>query len=86
MEEVKARAGWEVFGLTYDNGENEILKAVSKSRKDIKTAMDCLTWWKLLWKVDDVGDIMTTAIDRAWCKDLEHKVCLPLLQSLDLNS
>ncbi|KAH9951548.1 hypothetical protein B0H21DRAFT_775755 [Amylocystis lapponica] len=69
MEEAKARAGKDVFGiagLRPDEGD-EIQRAVATSRRDIQAVMDALVWWKLPWKVDDL-------LDRAWCTDLEHKL------------
>lgn len=76
MEEVKVKAGREVFGPMDGGSVGEIENALIKSRKDIKAAMDGLTWWKLLWRVDDVGETLMTVVDGAWCKDLEYKVSI----------
>lgn len=75
-EELKVRVAREVFGMANEGADegDEIQKAVKKSSREIRAVMDRLTWWRLLWKVDDVGDIIATAVDRAWCKDLERKV------------
>ena len=72
MEEVRVWTPREV--LEGDEGRNEVQHAVEQSKKDIKAVLNRLTWWKLLWKVDDVGDTVTDAVNRAWCRDLEYKV------------
>ncbi|KAF9645282.1 hypothetical protein BDM02DRAFT_606319 [Thelephora ganbajun] len=53
-------------------GTDEVRKALIKSREDIKRALDTLKWWKLLWRVDDVQEIVNMAIQRQWCRDLER--------------
>ncbi|KZT66375.1 hypothetical protein DAEQUDRAFT_675114 [Daedalea quercina L-15889] len=72
MEELRVRAPKEV--LIGEGDGNEVQHAVDQSRKDIKAVLDRLTWWKLLWKVDDVGDTVMDAVNRAWCRDLEYRV------------
>lgn len=72
MEEVRVRTPREV--LEGEDGGNEVQHAVEQSKKDIKAVLDRLTWWKLLWKVDDVGDTITDAVNRAWCRGLEYRV------------
>lgn len=72
MEEVRVRTSREV--LTGEEGGNEVQHAVEQSKKDMKAVLDRLTWWKLLWKVDDVGDTVNDAVSRAWCRDLEYRV------------
>ena len=58
---------------------DEVKKAMVKSREDVGRALDRLRWWKLLWRVDDVQDIVNAAIQQQWCKDLERTVRLPFL-------
>ena len=59
-----------------ETGVDEVKKAMDKSKEDVKRTLDALRWWKLLWRVDDVQEIVNTAIQRQWCKDLERTVCL----------
>ena len=59
-----------------ENGIDEVKKAMIKSKEDVKLTLDALGWWKLLWRVDDVQEIVNAAIHRQWCKDLERTVCL----------
>ncbi|OBZ70860.1 hypothetical protein A0H81_09080 [Grifola frondosa] len=73
VEEAKAKVDREVFGSVVDGGD-EIRKAVEHAQKDVKVVMDALTWWKLLWRVDEVREIVGSAVDKAWCRDLERKL------------
>ena len=40
----------------------EVKKAMIKSKEDVKHALDTLGWWKHLWRVDDVQEIVNAAI------------------------
>ncbi|TBU61638.1 hypothetical protein BD310DRAFT_956832 [Dichomitus squalens] len=73
MEEAKAKAHLEVFGAGGQDGD-EIAKAVAQAKRSIKPTMDALQWYKLFWRVDDVREVVTAAVDRAWCRDLERKL------------
>ncbi|CCL99092.1 uncharacterized protein FIBRA_01106 [Fibroporia radiculosa] len=70
MEEVKATAGKDVLGVE----GNEVAKDIEQSRRNIRTVMDALVWWKLLWRVDDVAGTVTAAVDQVWCKDLDYQL------------
>ena len=59
-----------------DTGTDEVKKAMIKSKQDVQHALDKLKWWKLLWRVDDVQEIVNVAIQRQWCRDLERTVRL----------
>ncbi|KAI0730330.1 hypothetical protein C8Q72DRAFT_776135 [Fomitopsis betulina] len=72
MEEFRVQTPREV--LAGREGGNEVQHAVEKSKKDIQAILDRLKWWKLLWKVDDVGDTVNDAVSQAWCRDLEYKL------------
>ena len=72
MEEAKAKAHLEVFGAGKDG--DEITKAVAQAKRSVQPTMDTLQWYKLFWRVDDVREVVTAAVDRAWCRDLERKV------------
>ncbi|KAI0744207.1 hypothetical protein C8Q80DRAFT_884452 [Daedaleopsis nitida] len=73
MEEVKAKVYLEVFGVESKDGD-EIAKAVAQAKKRVQPTMDALQWYKLFWRVDDVREVVTGAVDRAWCRDLERKL------------
>ena len=73
VAELEARAEVEVLGS--DAGEVKV--SVDKAKKEIKVALDRLNWWRFIWRVDDIADTMQVAVDKAWCRDLEDKVCPP---------
>lgn len=73
IEEAKAKVHLEVFGPPGKDGD-EIAKAVGHARKSVKVTTDALQWYKLFWRVDDIREVVTAAVDRAWCRDLERKV------------
>nr|VWO98303.1 Tryptophan synthase (EC [Ganoderma boninense] len=73
MEEAKAKAHLEVFGAGGKDGD-EIAKAVAHAKRSVQPTMDALQWYKLFWRVDDVREAVTAAVDRAWCRDLERKL------------
>ncbi|KAF9784384.1 hypothetical protein BJ322DRAFT_1007209 [Thelephora terrestris] len=51
---------------------DEVKKAMVKSREDVERALNRLGWWKLLWRVDDVQEVVNAAIRQQWCRDLER--------------
>ncbi|KAI0358684.1 hypothetical protein OH77DRAFT_1449298 [Trametes cingulata] len=73
MEEAKAKVHLDVFGASGNDGD-EIAKAVGHARRSVKVTMDSLQWYKLFWRVDDIREVVTAAVDRAWCRDLERKL------------
>ncbi len=73
MEEAKAKAHLDVFGGGGKDGD-EIAKAVAQAKRSVQSTTDALQWYKLFWRVDDVREAVTAAVDRAWCRDLERKV------------
>lgn len=84
METAKVSLRSDVLGIWdgvpgKETGADEVKKAMIKSREDVKRTLDTLGWWKLLWRVDDIQEIVNAAIQRQWCKDLERTVCPPSL-------
>ncbi|KAL4251475.1 hypothetical protein ABKN59_005735 [Abortiporus biennis] len=79
---LKAKVGQEVLGVALDKnndvkttGRNNVVKeALDKASVEIKSTMDGLTWWRIVWKVDDIGDTISSAVRRAWCTELEDKL------------
>jgi len=51
---------------------SEVEKVMVKSKEDVKRTLDALRWWKLVWRVDDVQEVVNGAIRQQWCKDLER--------------
>jgi hypothetical protein len=70
VEEAKARVRGEVLGT---KESDEVQRAMKDAEKDMKRIMDGLTWWKMIWSVDEIGQVVGNSIRRVWCKDLEEK-------------
>lgn len=86
-EEAKIRVPGEVLGYGGAPGtirqetksEMDVVgESLRSASKEMKTVLDRLSWWKTMWRVDEVSGIVGGALDRVWRKDLEKKVCYPL--------
>jgi hypothetical protein len=81
IEEVKMKAHRKVLGISGEvvgasraEDMDEVGKALNDTEKKLKEVLDWLTWWRMLWRVDEIGIIVGDAVDKAWCNDLEKKV------------
>ena len=81
VEEARARIQGEVFGLSRQHdaskatsGGDEVAMALKVAEEEIKVVMDRLTWWRMVWRVDEIGGIIGSAVEKVWCKELENKV------------
>jgi hypothetical protein len=78
VEELQARVydaqGVSVLDVLGGDEAPEVGKALRSSTRDVQPVIDALQWWKLPLKVDDLGDTLSRAIERAWCRGLEAKV------------
>ena len=80
-EKCKVSLHPEVLGLWdgiagKETGTDEVKKAMTKSKEDVKHTLDRLRWWELLWRADDVQETVNRAIRQQWCRDLERTVRL----------
>ena len=71
VAELEARVEAEVLGI---DSASEVKRAVARAKQEVKTVMDRLTWWRCIWRVDDIGDTVKSAVDKAWCRELEDRV------------
>lgn len=71
VAELEARIGPEVLGAANGGG---VAAAMAEAKKRVKIVVDKLTWWRCIWRVDDVGDALRIAVDKAWCRGLEDQV------------
>ena len=77
IEEAQARVEGEVFvKREYDHKTmlDEVDEAIKLAEKEMRPVMDWFTWWRMVWRVDEISSIVGTAVTRAWCRDLERKV------------
>ena len=54
--------------------DNKIEKALSLGTKEITMLLGTLTFWKMVWRVDEIGALVSAAIQGQWCKGLENQV------------
>lgn len=79
IEEYTARAERDVFQHSGHLVGNKIVAAVEHARQDLGQTMNHLTWWRLIWKVDEISTFVAAAIQTAWCHDLELEVGMHIL-------
>jgi hypothetical protein len=49
-------------------------KALQDAEREMGAVMRRLTWWRMVWRVDEIGSIVGDAVQRVWCRDLERHV------------
>jgi hypothetical protein len=59
---------------TETEGVEVVGKALADAKREIGAVMRRLTWWRLVWQVDEIGSIVGDAVRRMWCRDLERHV------------
>lgn len=52
----------------------DVAEAVERSTRDMRIVMNTLQWWQLPFRVDDLSDTLSNAVQYAWFKDMEAKV------------
>ncbi|KAG1776979.1 hypothetical protein EV702DRAFT_297317 [Suillus placidus] len=70
VEEVRARTDREVLV------ESGIDEALLRGSKEMKALLDSLTWLKMIWRVDEIDSLVSSALDRHWCRELENQLIL----------
>lgn len=68
-----------------DKEQDIVGESLRLASKEMKNVLERLTWWKTIWKVDEVSGIVGGAVDRVWCKDLEQKLILQTGRLLSLQ-
>ena len=67
-EEEREKALKEILG-----GE-PVRHAVARAKKDIRPSINRLTWWRMVWRVDEIGSYVQDIVTRSWCRELEEHV------------
>jgi hypothetical protein len=57
-----------------ENQTDAIAEALAHSRRRMHDVMDNLTWWRMLWRVDEISSLVRAAVEQTWCFELEKKV------------
>ncbi|KAG1746291.1 hypothetical protein EDD22DRAFT_918270 [Suillus occidentalis] len=70
VEEVRARTDREVLV------ESGIDEALLRGSKEMKALLGSLTWLKMIWRVDEIDSLVSSALDKYWCRELESQLIL----------
>ena len=86
IEEVQARVQGDVFGgrLGDKMPADEVAEAIRLAEAEMRPVMDRLTWWRMVWRVDEISNIIGHAVARTWCHALEKKVSTAYLSRISL--
>ncbi|KAG6885908.1 hypothetical protein C0993_007926 [Termitomyces sp. T159_Od127] len=71
LEEAKVRAQGDVLSRSSDSGD-AVTAALDLAAKEIKVVMDRLTWWRMIWCVDEISPLITQAVLQSGCRTLEQ--------------
>ena len=76
VEEAQARVEIDVFGSRLGDkiAVDEVADAIRLAEAEMRPVMDHLTWWRMVWRVDDISNIVGHAVSKTWCQTLEKKV------------
>lgn len=64
----------ELGRLEFGEEDGVIIKGIERAAKDVKPALDSLTWWKLPLVVDDVSARMEQTAEGAYVKQFQNQV------------
>ncbi|KAL1744792.1 hypothetical protein HDZ31DRAFT_82421 [Schizophyllum fasciatum] len=67
MEECRAAAPRAVL----QDGRH-VTRALEHTERRLEGALDRLTWWRMVSRVDEVSVVVADAVERLWCNELEQ--------------
>ncbi|KAG5734466.1 hypothetical protein E4T56_gene20065 [Termitomyces sp. T112] len=76
LEEAKVKAQGEVLSRFSDGEGDAVTAALDLAAKEIRVVMDRLTWWKMIWRVDEISLLITQAVLQPGCRTLEQQLVL----------
>ncbi|KAF8973067.1 hypothetical protein BDZ97DRAFT_1989233 [Flammula alnicola] len=80
IQEARARVEGDVFGGRRHGSDkmvvDEVDEAMKQTEKEMRHVMNGLTWWRMIWRVDDISGIISSALTRSWCRGLESKLIM----------
>ncbi|KAF8444609.1 hypothetical protein L210DRAFT_3758591 [Boletus edulis BED1] len=56
--------------------DDKIEKALSQSAKEMNALLGTLSFWRMVWRVDEIGALVSAAVQGQWCKGLENQLIL----------
>jgi hypothetical protein len=74
IQEAKIRMQTDILGPPKELGGDEVVVALDNAAKEIRVVMNRLSWFKLVSCVDEISHIVSQAIEKTWCWELEKKV------------
>jgi hypothetical protein len=76
IEETQARIESDILGSPLDGKTDvdQVAEATRLAEAEMRPVLDRLTWWRLVWRVDEISSIVGRAVTRSWCQGLEKKV------------
>ena len=76
IEETQARIQGDIFGspLGDKTDIDQVAEAIRLAEAEMRPVMDRLTWWRMVWRVDEISSIIRHGVTRSWCQALEKKV------------
>ena len=81
IEETQARIEGDIFGspLGDKTDVDQVAEAIRLAEAEMRPVMDRLTWWRMVWRVDEISSVVGRAVTRSWCQALEKKVSAGLV-------
>ncbi|KAG6813369.1 hypothetical protein H0H92_011635 [Tricholoma furcatifolium] len=78
LEEAKARGPREVFSFPQSSRAevDAVVDSVNIAAQEVKVVMDRLTWWRMVWRVDEISTLVTQAMSQPGCRKLEQRLIL----------
>ena len=81
IEETQARIQGDIFSSPLGDKKDvdQVAEAIRLAEAEMRPVMDRLTWWRMIWRVDEISSIVGRAVSRSWCQALEKEVGTSLL-------
>ncbi|TFK23942.1 hypothetical protein FA15DRAFT_593363 [Coprinopsis marcescibilis] len=64
---------------------NQVAEALKVAEVQMQDVMNRLTWWRMIWRVDEITGLVAAAMERTWCPELERKAS-PILAPLMIHT
>ncbi|KAH0827868.1 hypothetical protein J3R83DRAFT_3495 [Lanmaoa asiatica] len=74
VQRVRENTRHEILGKPGE--DNKIEKALSLSTREMNTLLGSFMFWRMVWRVDEIGALVSAAVQGQWCKGLENQLIL----------
>lgn len=72
VQRIRDNARHDILGESGETNQTE--GALSLGMKKMNALLGSLTFWKMIWRVDEIGSLVSAAVQAQWCKGLENQV------------